>query len=132
MEIVIDTSALMAVLLDEPEAASLVRATEGATLAAPPSVPWEVGNAFVALIRRGRLTTAQARRLVRGFGGIPLRYFEVDLERAVGLAADLELYAYDAYLLEAARTRGAPLLTLDRRLERAAQRIGVATVGVQL
>ena len=38
--------------------------------------------------------------------------------------------AYDAYVLEAALVRRAPLLTLDKRLARAAEQAGVATLEV--
>ncbi len=46
------------------------------------------------------------------------------------MAARLGLYAYDAYVLEAARAHGASVLTLDRRLVSAAQMAGVGTVEV--
>ena len=43
MSCVIDTSAIIAVLLSEPERAALIRATKGAELVAPASVHWEIG-----------------------------------------------------------------------------------------
>ena len=46
----------------------------------------------------------------------------------VGLAG--ALCAYDAYVLEAALVRRAPLLTLDKRLAEAAEQAGVATLEV--
>ena len=130
MDLVVDTSAVLAVLLEEPEREVLVRLTAGATLCIPPSVPWEVGNALSALVRRRRLTRAHARRVVRSFEAIPVETVGIDLERAVDLAGAHNLYAYDGYLLEAARTRRAPLLTLDRALRRAAERIGLGIVEV--
>lgn len=126
MDLVVDTSALLAVLLEEPERDVLIRLTAGATVCTPPSVPWEIGNALSALVRRRRLTRAQARRVVRSFEAIPVEVVGIDLERAVDLAAANALYAYDAYLLEAARVRGAPLVTLDRPLRAAAERIGLS------
>lgn len=125
-----DTSAVLAVLLDESEREALIQLTTGATLCVPPSVPWEVGNALSALVRRRRLTRADARRVVRSFEAIPVETVGIDLERAVDLAGAHGLYAYDGYLLEAARTRRAPLLTLDRALRRAAARMGLTIVEV--
>ena len=61
-EIVIDTSAIVAVITDAPEKAALIRITEDAALVAPSSVHWEVGNAFSAMIRRARLTSELAAR----------------------------------------------------------------------
>src|SRR2546425_10682351 len=130
MDLVVDTSAVLAVLLEEPEREALIQLTTGATLCVPPSVPWEVGNALSALVRRRLLTRAHARRVVRSFEAIPLETVGIDLERAVDLASAHGLYAYDGYLLEAARTRRAPLLTLDRALRRAAARVGLSIVEV--
>jgi predicted nucleic acid-binding protein len=127
MELVIDTSALLAVLLDEPERPVLINVTRNATLFTPPSVPWEIGNAVTALLKRRRINKTQALAIVRAFENIPLRGVTVDLERAVEIAAELGLYAYDAYLLEAARKLDCPLLTLDRALSRAAATLGVRT-----
>ena len=110
-EIVIDTSALLAVFLSEPERARLLIATQGADLWAPPSVPWEVGNALAALVKRRRLAAADARSAVHAFEQIPLHQVAIDLGRAVQCAAELGIYAYDAYLLEATRIRGCALLT---------------------
>ena len=56
MDIVIDTSALLAVILGEPERNRIVELTYGKTLIAPGSVPWEIGNAFSAMFKQSRLT----------------------------------------------------------------------------
>jgi uncharacterized protein with PIN domain len=44
-EIVIDTSAIVAVITDAQEKGALIRLTQDAALIAPPSVHWEIGNA---------------------------------------------------------------------------------------
>jgi predicted nucleic acid-binding protein len=123
--IVVDTSALLAVLLHEPQRPVLIAATRDATLLAPGSVPWEVGNGLIAGFRRGRLTARDVREAWMSFGRIPLRLADVTIARALTLAEQHGLYAYDAYVLELARAERAPLLTLDRRLVDAAERLGV-------
>ncbi len=123
---VIDTAALLAVLLEEPERAALLDATTGAVLFAPASLPWEVGNALVAAVRRRRLTAAAAQAGWAAYQTIPIRLVEVDIGRAMVLATERGLYAYDAYMLELARNRGLPLLTLDAQLSAAARLTGVA------
>lgn len=128
MEIVIDTAALLAVLLEEPERPALLAATTGAVLFAPASLPWEVGNALVAAVRRRRLTAAQAQAAWTGYQTIPIRLVEVDIGRSMALATERGLYAYDAYMLELARNRGLPLLTLDAKLRDAARLAGIALV----
>ena len=130
-EIVIDTSAILAVLLSEPERGRLLMATRGADLWVPPSVPWEVGNALAALVKRRRLAAADALSTIHAFEQIPLRHVAIDLGRAVQCAAELGTYAYDAYLLEATRVRGCALLTLDRALARAADSRGLEVLEVE-
>ena len=116
MEFVIDTSAILAVIADEPEKTALVSLTRGATLVAPPSVHWEVGNALSAMFKRARLTGSQAHRLLDFYGEIPIRFVSVDLKHAVELSADLGIYAYDAYVIACAMNQRSPILTLDRGL----------------
>jgi predicted nucleic acid-binding protein len=128
VEIVIDAAALLAVLLEEPERPALLAATTGAVLFAPASLPWEVGNALVAAVRRRRLTAAAAQASWTAYQTIPIRLVEVDIGRAMALAMERGLYAYDAYMLELARNRGLPLLTLDAKLSDAARLTGIALV----
>lgn len=125
---VIDASALLAVLLEEPERPALIAVTTGVVLFAPTSLPWEVGNALVAATRRKRLTAAEAQRAWTAYESVPLRLVDVDMGRAIAAAIDLGLYAYDAYMLELARHRGFPLLTQDKKLATAAQASGLDLV----
>jgi predicted nucleic acid-binding protein len=130
IELVIDTSAVLAVLLSEPEREAIVAATRGAVLLAAPTLPWEIGNALVALIRRRRLTGRVAHQAWQSFQQIPVSLVEVDVGKALEVAEALGLYAYDAYVLEAARTQRVPLLSLDRQLLRAAAAKDIANVEV--
>lgn len=129
-ELVIDTAAVVAVLLDEPERAALVAATKGAVLFAPASLPWEVGNALVAAVRRRRLSPTQAQVGWASYQKVAIRLVEVDIGRAIALATERGVYAYDAYVLEVARSRGLPLLTLDARLSAVARLAGVELLEV--
>lgn len=125
MDVVIDTSAVLAVLLDEPERAALIALTRDASLLAPGSVPWEVGNGLIAGYRRKRLTVRQVRDAWASFEQIPLRLLDVAVPQALGLAEQFGLYAYDAYILEAARARHVPVLALDTRLRSVAVGLGI-------
>jgi predicted nucleic acid-binding protein len=130
MDITIDTSALIAVLVDEPERSKIIEITTGNTLIGPGSIPWEIGNAFSAMFKQNRLTLDEAQKGLVIFGNIPLRYVEPDYANALQLSKKLNVYAYDAYLLDCAVRRKAPLLTLDRKLILAAQRIHVEALEV--
>jgi len=129
--VVTDTSAVLAVLLREPQRPALIGLTRDATLLAPGSVPWEVGNGLIAGFRRGRLTARDVHDAWVAFEGIPLRLAEVRIARALALAEHYGLYAYDAYVLELARAQRAPLLTLDRHLRDAAADLGIESLEVE-
>ncbi|OFW31877.1 MAG: twitching motility protein PilT [Acidobacteria bacterium RIFCSPLOWO2_12_FULL_60_22] len=125
MEFVVDTSVLIAVLTSEAERAVLVERTRGVHLVAPASVHWEVGNAFAAMLKRRRITLPEIEQALEAYGKIPLRLMAVDLTTALQLAAEHNLYAYDAYVLACATRQRCPLLTLDGGLARAARAAGV-------
>jgi predicted nucleic acid-binding protein len=130
--IVIDTSAILAVLLDEPEKQAVVDATMRSAVCAPASLRWEVGNAATAGVKRHRLTTERARQLVSDFEQVRIRELAIDILRAVDLGLELGIYAYDAYILEAARSSGFPLLALDGPIRRNAKKLGLSLVELDL
>jgi predicted nucleic acid-binding protein len=130
MDIVIDTSALVAVLVDEPERVKIIEITRGNTLIGPGSIPWEIGNAFSAMFKQNRLTLDEAQKGLSIFRSIPLRYAEPDFANAMQLSKTINMYAYDAYILDCAIRYKSPLLTLDRKLISAAQSINVETLEV--
>jgi predicted nucleic acid-binding protein len=130
--IVIDTSAILAVLLDEPQKEALVEATMGSIVCAPASLRWEVGNAATAGVKRRRLTKERARQLIADFEQITVRELAIDIGRAVDLGLELGIYAYDAYILEAARSSGFPLLALDGPIRRNAEKLGLSQVELEL
>jgi len=130
MDIVIDTSALIAVIVDEPERNRIVEVTTGNTLIGPGSIPWEVGNVFSAMFKQNRLTLDEARKGLVIFDSIPLRYIKPDFVNALKLSKQTNMYAYDAYFLDCAVRHKAPLLTLDRKLKTAAQDLNVETMEV--
>jgi predicted nucleic acid-binding protein len=119
VEIVIDTSAILAVIAEQPEKPDLVRLTRGATLLAPASVHWEIGNAMSAMFKRKAIGIKDAVRLLEAYAAIPIRVAEVGLKQAVELSAKWNVCAYDAYILACAINERAPLLTLDGGLRKA-------------
>ncbi|MBI2821925.1 MAG: type II toxin-antitoxin system VapC family toxin [Acidobacteria bacterium] len=128
MDLVIDTSAIIAVLVGERQRALLVQVTGGTDLLAPPSVHWEVGNAFSAMFKRGRLTLRQARRALEAYEDIPIRFSDVGLAQALEVSKDLDIYAYDAYVIACALKHRCALLSLDQGLVQAAGRAGIKSL----
>jgi predicted nucleic acid-binding protein len=55
MEVVSDASAFLAVALDERDRDWVIKKTSGLTILSPEVLPYEIGNALVALSRKGRL-----------------------------------------------------------------------------
>ena len=65
MRLAVDTSVIIAVIGNEPEKPALIAATQGYDLVAPRSLPWELGNAFSAMLKRNRITFFAALVLAR-------------------------------------------------------------------
>jgi predicted nucleic acid-binding protein len=130
MDVVVDTSVIIAVLAHEPQRSALIRLTKGADLLAPASVHWEIGNAFSAMLKRNRIEVDQALQAVAAYRQIPIRYVDVELEDTLAIAAQYAIYAYDAYLIRCGLKFSAPLLSLDRGLLQVAEQAGVHTIEV--
>jgi len=130
MDIVVDTSVIIAVIANEPQREKLIALTYGVTLTAPPSVHWEICNAFSAMLKRGRVTLADALQALAIYRQIPLRFVDIELTESLILAAQFNLYAYDAYLIRCALKYNAPLLSLDNKLLQIAQQANVKIIEV--
>ena len=130
MEIVVDTSAIIAVIFNEPERKAIIKKTTGQTLIGPGSITWEIGNAFSAMFRQGRLTLNEAFKALEILDKIPLRYTRTDFVRTMKIAKQAKIYAYDAYFLDCSIRHNAPLLTLDRQLLTVAKNLNIAILEV--
>jgi len=118
--VVVDTSVVLAVLLNEPTRGAILKHTRGRRLLAAGSLEWEVGNALVALVRRRLATGPDIWRVWRSFCQIPIATGKCDIATALRLSVASGLCAYDAVVIETARAAGAPLLTLNVRQRRVA------------
>ncbi|MBI2934479.1 MAG: type II toxin-antitoxin system VapC family toxin [Chloroflexi bacterium] len=130
MNIVVDTSVLIAVLIAEPEKQTLINLTRGMDLLAPESVHWEIGNALAAMLKRKRISYDQVPVVLEAYGQIPIRFIDVNLEASLRFASEFDLYAYDAYVITCALDNHCSLLSLDKELCRAAVNAGVGVLEV--
>jgi predicted nucleic acid-binding protein len=130
MEITTDASVLIAVVGNEPSRKRAIELTTGHGLVAPSSIHWEVGNALSAMVKRQRITLAQAASCVDAYLQIPIKLVDVDLKQSLALVQQFRIYAYDAYLLVCAMNLGTPLLSLDEPLKAAAQTLGIEVLEV--
>ncbi len=124
-ELVADTSTIIAVIANEPKKPLLITKTQGYDLIAPRSLYWEIGNAFSAMIKRGRITLEQATTAIEIYEQIPINLVDVDLKQALEIVDKHKVYAYDAYMIACALNRNCPLLTLDGGLAYAAKAAGI-------
>lgn len=130
MKLVVDTNVILAAVLNESTRQAVVRATQGATLFAPAVLPFEIGNALSAMIKRQQLTRNQAMDAERAVAAIPVKLVDISIRDALELAIDQSIYAYDAYFLRCAADLALPLLTLDRQMNSIATRLGLTTLTI--
>ncbi len=131
MNIVIDTSAIIAVIANEPEKRRLIKLTSGFDLIAPKSVYWEIGNAFSAMFKKKQANLEQAKEAINIFQTIPIRFLGIELIEAIELSNTYNIYAYDAYIISCALKHKCPLISLDRKLMDVAKQAKVKIVEVQ-
>jgi predicted nucleic acid-binding protein len=132
VEIVIDTSALLAVVALEPERAELIRLSQGAALIAPSSVHWEIGNALCAMFKRKTIELDDALKVLDAYAAIPIRLVDPPLQQAARLSQQLNIYAYDAYVIACAINQRAPILSLDNVLKERARSLKLEVLEVKI
>jgi predicted nucleic acid-binding protein len=130
MNVVVDTSVLIAVIVNENEKSKLIELTGGMDLLAPASVHWEIGNALAAMFKRGRITGNQIREILEAYFQIPVRFVDVDLEFSLQIASEHDLYAYDAYIIACASENRCSLISLDKALCKKALEVNISVLEV--
>lgn len=125
MKIVADTNAFIAVALNEPEKSMIIRLTKGHDLVAPEILPFEIGNALTAMMKRNALEADEVILAWDMVQHIPVDLRRIDIHTVLNIATQYNIYAYDAYFLECALKLHSPLLTLDRQMKGIAQKIGI-------
>lgn len=125
MNIVSDTNIFLAVALDEPEKDTVIRLTAGGSLIAPEILPYEIGNALSALMKRHKLAIDQVLDVFEITRSIPVKLVAIDIPRALNIAARFNLYAYDAFFIQCALKTSSPLITLDSRMKDVAKAMNI-------
>lgn len=125
MNIVSDTNIFLAVVLDEPEKGRIIQLTSGLDAIAPEILPYEIGNALSAMIKRKQITHDEALSTQIAANLIPIRLISIDIQQALKLAIEFNIYAYDAYFLQCARAMSCPLITLDKRMSQVASKLNI-------
>ncbi len=125
MNIISDTNIFLAVVLNEPEKDAIIEMTPNANAISPEILPYEIGNALTAMVKRKNLTHADALTALGMAESIPVRLVSVNIQKALEIALEHNIYAYDAYFLQCAKKLSLPLLTLDRRMKKVAHSLNI-------
>lgn len=125
MKIIADTNTFIAVALNEPEKGKIIRLTEGHDLIAPDVLPFEIGNALTAMMKKNALKKEEVESAWEIIQQIPVDLRQTDIKSALSIAIKFNLYAYDAYFLGCAENLRSPLLTLDFGMQRVAREMGI-------
>jgi len=125
MNLVSDTNVFLAVVMNEPEKERIIQLTSGSNVIAPEILPYEIGNALSAMHKRRQITNKEAMSAQRATNNIPVRLVAVDIQKALRLAMEFKIYAYDAYFLQCAKSLSSPLITLDTRMKQVASKLNI-------
>lgn len=125
MDIISDTNIFLAVALDEPEKEKIINLTSNCHATAPNILPYELGNALVAMTKRKQITNQEAVSTYQVASKISVRLVSVDIQKALEIALRFNIYAYDAYFLQTAKAFSCPLITLDKRMKQVAKELGI-------
>ena len=117
---VVDASALGALVFGEPEAETVAKQLSTSTLVAPQLLWFELASiAFKKATKHPGLVD-QIREAFRMAGRLTIENLAVDHLEVIELATQTRITTYDASYLWLARKTGGELVTLDKRLGKAA------------
>ena len=125
MKIIADTNIFLAVVLNEPEKDNIIKLTSGGDIISPEILPYEIGNALTAMVKRKKINENEALSAQRKASIIPVRLVDTDIPKALEIAFTYNIYAYDAYFLQTAKALHCPLLTLDKRMKQVANKMNL-------
>ena len=128
MKIIADTNIFLAVALDEPEKKNIIKLTAGSDIISPEILPYEIGNALSAMVKRKRVTEKEALAAQAAANRIPVRLVDADIPNSLEIALNFNIYAYDAYFLQVAQAFSCPLMTLDKRMMQVASEMNIETL----
>jgi predicted nucleic acid-binding protein len=130
MEIMLDASAIIAVIADEPESEIVINYTKDAVIVCPNIVSFEIANALTKMMKKKVIDTKEKIiTLIKNFQQIPIKTITVDLERSLEIAWNYKIYAYDSIYLETAQRLNLPLLTFDGGMSKIGKELGITILG---
>ena len=130
MEIVLDASAIMAVIANEPERDFVIKNTRNSIIVAPGIISFEISNGLTRMMRKNIIDSKEKMiNLMRNFQKMPIKVEEIDIEKTLEIAWEYKIYAYDACYLETAKRLNLVLLTFDGNMIKIGKDLGLNTIG---
>ena len=123
--LVVDASAIGAILFAEAEAASVADAISGCRLTAPALITTELTSIALKKVRREAMDAEDIAVALTEFANLRVAVVATASGGLLGSALASRLSAYDASYLMLAEELGVPLVTLDRDLKRASLEAGL-------
>ena len=123
MILVVDASAIAAVLYNEPAGAKIRAHVRDETMIAPQLIDYELANASLRKARRQPELAANLLVMLAGLKALTIRREPVPPVEVAELALRTGISAYDASYLWLALSHDAELVTLDDRLAKVNQRL---------
>jgi predicted nucleic acid-binding protein len=125
MQVVMDASAIMSVLVEEPGRKIVENLAAYADLLSPEVMPFEIGNGLTKMMKRNLVSEKEMQSVFDYYTTIPIGLRKIQMKRALDIAWKYKIYAYDAYYLEIASRLNLPLLTFDDNMKRTAKDMGI-------
>ena len=125
MKIIADTNIFLSVALEEECKGEIVALTQGCDIYAPEILPYEIGNAISAMVKRKKIDRADAVSIFSITQKIPVKLVKVDIPKALSIANDNNIYAYDAYFIQCALSSSCSILSLDQKLNDVARSMNI-------
>jgi len=124
-----DACAIMAVIVKEPERDLVIKLTQDAVMVSPNMVAYEIANALTKMMKKKVIEKERMINAYNYFKEIPVKTIEIDIEKALEIAWDYKIYAYDACYLEAAKRLNLPLLTFDGNMIKVGKELDIKIIG---
>jgi predicted nucleic acid-binding protein len=119
--VVVDASAVSALVFGEKAAEAVAARLAGHRLAAPELLLAELANVATMKVRRKTLEPASVVKALADADSLGIELHRIPARAGLSAALQTGLTAYDAAYWLVARALSAELVTLDRKLERVAK-----------
>jgi predicted nucleic acid-binding protein len=129
MEILVDASAMMAVIVKEPERDLVIQLTKDSVIVSPNMIAYEIANGLTKMMKKSIIEQERMVNAFKYFRRIQMKTIEIDIEKALEIAWNYKIYAYDACYIESAKRLDLSLLTFDGAMARIGKELGINILG---